>query len=42
MTQKERLDVCLICQNRKVNFDIGLTCGITNTSLNLKTIAMTF
>ena len=30
MTLQERMEFCTICENRKTNINIGLTCGLTN------------
>jgi hypothetical protein len=30
MTLEERLDFCKICENRKINLQVGLVCSLTN------------
>ena len=30
MTLQERMEFCTICENRKTNINIGLTCGLTD------------
>ncbi len=30
MTEKEKLDYCRVCENRKTDYERGIVCGLTN------------
>ena len=37
MTLEERLDFCKICENRKINLQVGLVCSLTNKKPEFET-----
>lgn len=38
MNREERLEFCTICKNRKMDFEKGLLCGITNDYAKFETL----